>query len=259
MTAHSSPAARRWAGPSLVLALTAFSSLAQSPEQKLAEVRARRGAEVRALFAAAGVPYPAPQLFLRAHKQERELEVWAGLRGGQLQRVHVFPVCAASGGPGPKRQQGDEQVPEGFYRVDRFNPRSRFHLSLGLDYPNPLDRRRSGARPPGGDIFIHGSCVSIGCLAIEDHGIELLYLAALDTRTRHGTPVHVLVLPRRIGADGAEALQAQAGGDTELEALWSNLAELNAAFEAGHRVPDVRVDARAGRYRLVRAGPAAGR
>jgi len=56
-----------------------------------------------------------------------------------LTLVKTYPVCAASGVLGPKRHQGDEQVPEGFYHVRRFNPESTYHLSLGIDYPNESD------------------------------------------------------------------------------------------------------------------------
>ncbi|MCP4750868.1 MAG: hypothetical protein GY866_08245 [Proteobacteria bacterium] len=73
-----------------------------------------------------------------------------------------YPFSDYSGMLGPKRRQGDEQIPEGFYFIDRFNHRSAFYLSMGLDYPNDSDRRLSSFKYLGGDIFIHGSDVTIG-------------------------------------------------------------------------------------------------
>ena len=155
--------------------------------------------------------YPAPRLFLRAHKRERELELWAGAAQGSLTLVHTFPVCAASGEEGPKRKRGDRQVPEGVYRINHLNPASSFHLSLGIDYPNAVDRRRSGSDDPGGSIYIHGACVSVGCLAIEDLPMELLFLAVLDTQQKHGTEVQVLMLPRRMEVEAVRSLAGPRG------------------------------------------------
>ncbi len=152
----------------------------QSKAPRFARVHARRHLEVEEHFRHVGAAWPVQNLFLRAFKRERVLEVWA--RGGADRgRVLVwsFPLCAGSGGLGPKRREGDAQIPEGIYRIERFNPWSRFHLSLGLNYPNPQDRARAGADNPGSDIFIHGDCVSIGCLAIEDDPIERLYLVSV--------------------------------------------------------------------------------
>lgn len=99
-------------------------------------------------------------------------------------------MLAASGGPGPKLREGDLQVPEGVYRLTAFNPNSSYHLSLRVDYPNAEDRAaedravaRSDRRTSlGGDIFIHGKAVSIGCLAIGDPGIEELLRARRGRR-----------------------------------------------------------------------------
>ncbi|HZH97477.1 MAG TPA: hypothetical protein VEX38_00780, partial [Fimbriimonadaceae bacterium] len=102
--------------------------------------------------AAAGIPYPPPKLFIRAFKQERELEIW----GAESERFHflqTYPIVGVSGGPGPKRREGDRQIPEGVYHIDRFNPNSRFHLSLGLSYPNKADRLLGDPERPGSDIF----------------------------------------------------------------------------------------------------------
>lgn len=85
--------------------------------------------------------------------------------------LHAYPLAATSGQFGPKRHTGDYQVPEDFYEIDRFNPQSNFHLSLGLDYSNTVDRT-SGEPTLGSDIFIRGGAVTVGWLLITDAGIE---------------------------------------------------------------------------------------
>lgn len=117
------------------------------------------------------------RLTLVVYKAERRLVVWEHPGPGTAVRRAVFPILAASGGPGPKRFEGDLQVPEGVYRLTGLNPRSRFHLSIRVGYPNADDvaHRLSPTRPLGGDIYIHGGAASIGCVAIGDAAIERLY------------------------------------------------------------------------------------
>jgi murein L,D-transpeptidase YafK len=81
---------------------------------------------------------------------------------------------------GPKRREGDLQVPEGFYRLPELNPRSSYHLSIRVDYPNGDDIAHAAVArgDMGGDIYIHGSDVSIGCMALGDRAIEELFLMA---------------------------------------------------------------------------------
>jgi murein L,D-transpeptidase YafK len=207
-----------------------------------------REAALMADFEKLGLAWPPRRIFLRVHKHERRLEVWAGAARGPLKRVRDYEVCAASGELGPKRQQGDEQVPEGFYFVDRFNPSSNFHLSLGLDYPNQADRVHGVKGRLGGDIFVHGSCVSIGCVAITDAPIEELYVLAVEARDAGQARVPVHVFPRRLDAAGLAALAEHPEAGRHLE-LWRELAPGWAAFEASREPPSLTVD-RDGRYRL---------
>ena len=125
-------------------------------------------AKIAAAFAAADLAYPPRQVFVRFIKDEDVVELWgANAANKPMRLVKTFAVCARSGTAGPKRQQGDLQVPEGFYEMSRFNPWSSYHLSLGVSYPNASDRKK-GHRPLGGDILLHGDCVTIGCIPIED-------------------------------------------------------------------------------------------
>ena len=132
-------------------------------------------------FTAAGVPYPPRAVALVAIKDERVLELHARGPKGGWRIVHRYPVLAASGTLGPKLREGDLQVPEGVYRVTFLNPNSLFHVSLRLDYPNAFDRAmgtRDGRVELGGDIMIHGSAVSTGCLAMGDDVAEELFTLA---------------------------------------------------------------------------------
>ncbi|WP_342381576.1 L,D-transpeptidase family protein [Myxococcus stipitatus] len=238
----------------------ALLALSAHAEDRVATARKQRMKDVTALFAAAGTPWPTEQLYVRAFKHERELEVWAGPKDGPLVKVRTYPFCAASGELGPKRRQGDLQVPEGFYTLDLFNPWSNYHLSIRVSYPNAADRHHQKPGVPlGGDIFVHGDCVSIGCIAIQDGPIEELYLMALDTRarTKRDAPIHIF--PRRLDAAGMAALEKEAGSDAERLALWKSLQPAYTLFEESPRVPRTSINARTGAYEVkpaVKAGRA---
>ncbi len=134
-----------------------------------------------------------------AYKDEDRLEIFAKKRSTDVYRFLVaYDVCARSGQLGPKRRQGDNQVPEGFYHIDRFNPKSNFHLSLGLNYPNASDRIKATSEDAGGDIFIHGACVTIGCLPMTDDKIKEIYAYAVHARNNGQKDIPVYIFPFRM-------------------------------------------------------------
>jgi hypothetical protein len=158
------------------------------PRATIASRLAQYGPAARARmagdFARAGITYPPARVTLIALKDTGRLEVWADGR-----YIRTYAVQAASGGPGPKLRQGDQQVPEGIYQIDWLNPNSAYHLSLHVDYPNASDRARAAADARttlGGDIMIHGDAVSIGCLAMGDRAAEDLFVLAADTGVKDG-------------------------------------------------------------------------
>jgi hypothetical protein len=159
-------------------------------------------------FARAGVAYPPTRMTLVILKQEKQMQLYAGSANGGERFIHTFPILAASGHAGPKLREGDWQVPEGIYGVESLNPNSTYHLALHVNYPNSFDRQHAqadGRTQLGGDIMIHGSNVSIGCVALGDSAAEdifvlaakvglprvLLLFCPMDLRTAHPVSVNV--------------------------------------------------------------------
>jgi murein L,D-transpeptidase YafK len=172
------------------------------------------------------------EVFFRLIKTNRALEVWGRNRGeAAFQLLHAYPLAATSGTLGPKRHAGDGQVPEGCYRIDRFNPLSAFHLSLGLDYPSTADVLATGLADPGGDIFIHGSDVTVGCLPLTDAGIEEVYLLAVAARAAGQVSIEVHIFPFPL----TEAELARRA-DSPHTAFWRELRPAYGYFEP-HRAP----------------------
>lgn len=135
------------------------------------------GQDLKPLCEASGVSWPPSRIRLLAFKEEKVLEVWVANQNGPFRRIITYAITAASGVAGPKRREGDLQVPEGIYRLTDLNPNSRFHLSVRVDYPNETDISNSKIERSevGGDIMVHGNAVSIGCIAIGDEAIQRLY------------------------------------------------------------------------------------
>lgn len=113
-------------------------------------------------------------------KRDRTLEVWAKRKDNKDNFINLknYNFFGYSGEEGPKFKKGDGQIPEGFYGIEYLNPNSKYHLSMKLTYPNPLDiemgikDKRSNL---GNDIFIHGNNLTIGCIPIGDKNIEELF------------------------------------------------------------------------------------
>ncbi len=146
-------------------------------------------------FDAAGLTYPPERLTFIGLKDQRLLEVWAAGDDGVYRHLRTCPILGSSGGPGPKQRESDRQVPEGLYAIESLNPNSRFHLSLRINYPNAHDKARAreeGRTDLGGDIMIHGSNVSIGCLAMGDDVAEDLFILAAVTGH---TKINVILAP----------------------------------------------------------------
>ncbi len=221
----------------LVLCLSAS---AASAADRVAQARENQTEALKQLFADAGVGYPADELYLRAFKQEKQLEVWSGPRGKPLSLVQTYPICAASGELGPKREEGDLQVPEGFYEIKSFNPTSNFHLSLEVSYPNASDKVLGTKGKLGGLIYLHGNCVSIGCIAITDGPAEQVYLMALDARVKR-VPIHIF--PRRLDEATLKASEADPN-----YAFWRQLQPGYLGFERTRRPPSVKIDLKSGAY-----------
>jgi len=140
-------------------------------------------------------PEFADQVIVR--KNERRLEL---LRAGKV--IKSYKVALGGAPVGAKTQQGDQKTPEGNYVIDFRNPRSQFHKSLHVSYPNPADRARARKLKvsPGGDIFIHGLGSAfgavgkahtqrdwtLGCIGVTNEEIEEIWRLFRD-----GTPIEI--------------------------------------------------------------------
>lgn len=216
----------------------ALGDLPSSPRSR--EVWARVAPPVRAELTAVGLSLGSP-VFLRLFKEERTLEVWVRNPGtGLYELFERQDICAWSGALGPKLREGDGQAPEGYYALGpgSLNPRSDFHLSMNLGYPNAFDRAHGRT---GSFLMIHGACVSAGCYAMTDARIERLWVIVTAAMRRGQRQVPVHVFPFRM----TEARMRRAEGSPH-HRFWEQLRAGHDAFVATWIPP--RVVVRDGRY-----------
>lgn len=151
-------------------------------------------ARLKPFFTDAKAPYPPSRITLLAIKDEKKLELWTEEESEKF-FIRAYKIQAASGVGGPKLREGDRQVPEGIYQLEYLNPNSLYHLSMKINYPNAFDRAvaaKENRTQLGGDIFIHGKAVSIGCLAMGDSAIEELFTLVVKSGLKN---VNVIIAP----------------------------------------------------------------
>ena len=194
---------------------------------------------LRALGAALGDP-----IFIRAFKQEKRLQLFIQPAGrGRFVEFATWPICAASGGLGPKKAEGDKQVPEGVYGVtpEAMNPASAYHLSMNVGYPNAFDRALGRT---GSFIMIHGRCESIGCLAMTDLVIEEIWTLVAAAHDAGQAKVDVHIFPFVLSATALGSHR-----QSEHFAFWSDLLDVQDAFDQKGSPPLVSVES--GRYQVI--------
>jgi murein L,D-transpeptidase YafK len=201
---------------------------------------ARYNDTLRKSFEAKNIPYPARDIFFRFFKAHNEGEIWARANDtSQYTLVKKYRMCALSGSLGPKRWEGDRMVPEGFYFIDDFNPKSDFYLSLLLNYPNYTDLVNGDKARPGGDIYIHGGCVTVGCLPMTDPVIMEIYTLCLNAKLAGQTYIPVHIYPIRFDRKGLDFLGREYASDTTKQRFWVNLKKEYDYFEKNKKLTPV--------------------
>ncbi len=122
---------------------------------------------------------PSSPMLVRAYKKEAELEIWKMKSDGRYALLKTYPICRWSGQLGPKKRQGDMQVPEGFYTIapGQMNPNSHYYLAFNVGYPTAYDRALGRT---GGSVMVHGVCSSAGCFSMTDEQFDDIYAIARE-------------------------------------------------------------------------------
>lgn len=189
-------------------------------------------------------------IMVRIFKEEAVLEVWKQKNNGRYDLATSYEICKWSGKLGPKFTEGDRQAPEGFYTVrpHQMNPKSSYHLSFNIGFPNSYDRAHGRS---GQHLMVHGACSSAGCYSMTDEQVEQIYAFARDAFRGGQTEFQIQAFPFRMTA----ANMARYRDDPNYE-FWTMLKEGYDHFEITKLPP--RVDVCGKRY-VFNQIPAEGR
>ena len=190
---------------------------------------------------------PRDPILVRIFKQESELEVWKRNKSGKMALLKTYPMCRWSGKLGPKKRNGDRQAPEGIYHVSAgmLNPKSKFHLSFNLGYPNKLE---AALGYTGDALMVHGACSSAGCFAITDEAVGEVYAVAREALKGEQTSFQVQSFPFRMTPEN----MAKNSSDPNYR-FWQDIKVAYDFFEIKKRKPSVSYCG--GRYVFEKAIP----
>jgi murein L,D-transpeptidase YafK len=181
------------------------------------------------------------RIYLRAFKSEKKLELWARNNTDlKFKLVKTFDICHVSGTMGPKRRYLDFQVPEGYYHIASLNPFSRFHLSLEVNYPNQSDKIRGEQGNLGNEIYIHGSCASMGCIAMTDDKIKEIYVYCVEALNSGQEEIALTIFPAHLNSTNYPVLISRYTDDLDKISLWSDLKTGYDSFNLTKSEPRVR-------------------
>lgn len=215
---------------------------------RVAAVKARLWPTVANELKKAGFKPGAP-VFLRVFKESSELELWIRDHiGGRFRLFSTYRIATWGGGRlGPKLKQGDGVAPEGFYHAGtrQLNPQSKFHLAFNIGYPNGFDQAQGRT---GDYIMVHGGEASVGCFAMTDPQIEIIYLIVEAALRNRQDEFAIHIFPFRMTPERLEKER-----NSPWFGFWSNLKEGYDHFERD-RLPPL-TGQRDGQYVFKRQTP----
>ncbi len=191
---------------------------------RVAKAYSKYNDSLRRLFTSHGLSYPPKDIYIRSFKSQNQMELWGREKvSDPYKLVKLYHVCALSGILGPKRIEGDRQVPEGSYFIEDFNPQSEYFLSMLINYPNYSDILLGDKKKPGGNIYIHGGCVTVGCMPMTDEVIQELYIVCLNAKINGQNYIPVNIYPTRFNKTGLDYLGKAYMDDEGKQKFWVNL------------------------------------
>lgn len=226
-------------------------SLEQFPRVQTAKLETDEA--LRKLFQKNNLSYPPKDIYWRCFKYENEVELWArDSTHLTYKKLKTYTICEGSGTHGPKRKMGDAQVPEGFYFLDLYNPNSSYFLSMRINYPNKSDSILGVKYSLGGDIYIHGKCVTIGCLPMRNNPIkEIFWVSArCQSQKTDSSLVPIDIFPMRLTDTNLKVLGLEFGYNKTKMDFWKNIQVGYAYFELNKKRPIVTIDNK-GRYVFI--------
>jgi len=203
--------------------------------------------------------YNSLDVLLIGYKNELELQLWVRARNSNSKylRLKSFNITDSNVAClGPKSVLGDNLTPEGVYSVEFYSSLkwSDFYLAFRVSYPNDADIARRNywgiSAKPGGDINIHGCCISIGCIPIGNPDMEELFLL-IRANQKNGSAVKILIFPFKFDDLATKGrFINQYRDEVLLLGFWQSLERIHHYFLGSCQLPRVGFDDTTGNYTI---------
>ena len=208
---------------------------------RVREAYANKEKTVAKTLADHGISRDSLQIYLRAFKTEKKVELWGkNTCDSAYTLIKEIPICEMSGEIGPKRRSHDLQVPEGFYRINELNPYSKYYLSMRINYPNASDSIRGVKGRLGNLIYIHGACESSGCIAISDDKIKELFVYCIEAYNSGQKDINITIFPAKLDDKTYARLTSGYSKNKDKISLWADLKKSYDLFNRKKIPPTVR-------------------
>ena len=208
---------------------------------RVREAYSHKEAAVFKTLAEHSIAHDSLQIYIRAFKTERKIEVWGkNICDPAFTLIKEFPICEISGEIGPKRRSHDLQVPEGFYHINELNPYSKYYLSMRINYPNASDSIRGNRAHLGNLIYIHGNCESSGCIAITDERIKELFVYCIEAYNSGQKEISITIFPQQLTDTNYALLTKGYSKNKDKISLWADLKKSYDLFSQTKIPPNVK-------------------
>lgn len=177
-------------------------------------------------------------IYIRALKADKVVEVW--MRNKSEVKYHLFKTYAiCSNGLESNNSDVENQMPEGFYQIELFNPKSNYYLSMQINYPNNSDIMLNKKDNAYDEIMLNGDCATINGLSMTNDAIKELYVLCLEVRNRN-KPIYIDIYPTKLSDENFKMLEAN-HSKSQLS-FWKTLKPMYDYFEENKLLPGISLD-----------------
>jgi murein L,D-transpeptidase YafK len=181
------------------------------------------------------------------YKSELEFQVWAKKKfeKSSYTLIKSFPITDPKVAKlGPKSKYGDSLTPEGVYSI-YFYPSFRwsdFHLAFGISYPNRLDHARrfywNITEKAGGDINIHGFCISIGCIPLGNPIMDEVFFLT-RANLQNGADISIMIFPFKFDDEDVNKKHYnEFRTKPRIRDFWQSLEDCHKYFKRYEKIPE---------------------
>lgn len=208
----------------------------QKKYQQVAEAIHDKQSTVEVILSANNLAIDNFELYIRIFKKERQLELWGkSIKEKKWQLLNIYNLCIQVPNLGPRLNKIDE-LPEGIYYVENFEPQSGLYLAIKINYPNTIDNYYIKNNTSMPSVHICGQCFSSGNFGVGESNIKEIYLFTIYATSNGQSRIPVHIFPCRMNETNYNLLIQN---EKKYENFWKGLSAIYSFFENNKIIPDI--------------------